>query len=75
MDILERLCEIISERFDIEKSSIGEDTTFSELDIDSIDLVDLVMVVEDEYGIEISDEALENVSSVGEVAALVESLV
>jgi acyl carrier protein len=47
------------------------DTTWEELDVDSLDLVELVQSLEDEYGIRIEDEQLKGVKSVGDAVRLV----
>jgi acyl carrier protein len=46
-------------------------TTWEELDVDSLDLVELVQSLEDEYGIRIDDEQLKPVKTVGDAVALV----
>jgi len=43
-----------------------------ELDIDSLDLVDLVMTVEDEFSIELPDEALEGMKTIGDLVKYIE---
>lgn len=47
------------------------ETTWEQLDVDSLDLVELVRALEDEYGIEIDDEKLKPVVSVGDAVRLV----
>lgn len=46
------------------------DTPWSELDVDSLDLVELVKALEDEYGIQISDDELKPIKGVGDAVAL-----
>ncbi|MCX6386557.1 MAG: phosphopantetheine-binding protein [Solirubrobacterales bacterium] len=46
-------------------------TTWDDLDVDSLDLVELVRALEDEYGIEINDEKLKPIASVGDAVRLV----
>jgi acyl carrier protein len=50
------------------------ETTFEELDVDSLDLVELVRMLEDHYGIEIVDEKLEGIASVGDAVRLILSI-
>jgi acyl carrier protein len=50
------------------------DTTWEELDVDSLDLVELVQSLEDEYGIRIDDEQLKPVKTVGDAVRLVISV-
>jgi acyl carrier protein len=47
------------------------DTTWEELDVDSLDLVELVQSLEDEYGVRIEDEQLKGVKTVGDAVRLV----
>ena len=46
------------------------DTQWAELDVDSLDLVELVKALEDEYGIQIHDEELKPIKGVGDAVAL-----
>jgi len=46
------------------------DTQWAELDVDSLDLVELVKALEDEYGIQINDEELKPIKGVGDAVAL-----
>jgi acyl carrier protein len=50
------------------------ETTWEELDVDSLDLVELVQSLEDEYGIRIDDEQLKPIKSVGDAVRLVISV-
>jgi acyl carrier protein len=50
------------------------ETSWEELDVDSLDLVELVQALEDEYGIRIADEELKPVATVGDAVRLVISL-
>jgi acyl carrier protein len=52
-------------------ASATMDTTWEELDVDSLDLVELVQSLEDEYGVRIEDEQLKEVKSVGDAVRLV----
>lgn len=66
--VLEKIKKILSEQFDVEEDSITQDTKMEEdLGADSLDVVDLLMSIEDEFEIEISDEEIENVKTVGEI--------
>jgi acyl carrier protein len=49
-------------------------TTFEELDADSLDLVELVRALEDNFGVEIDDERLKPIRSVGDAVRLVQEL-
>lgn len=65
--MLEKIKEIIAGQLNIEVTTIAEDSTFADLGADSLDLFELVMALEDEYGVEIPSEDLENLLSVGAV--------
>ena len=71
--VFEKLKTIIIEEFEIEEELITMTTSLTdELDIDSLDLVDLVMTFEDEFDMEISDEALENIKTVGDIVKYID---
>lgn len=73
MDIMERITAIICEQFDVDPESVSEDTNLAEdLDADSLDLVDLVMTLEDEFGTEVPDEDLADLKTIGDVVKFVE---
>ena len=66
--MLERVKEIIEEQLNIEDVEITEATRFKEdLEPDSLDLFELVMAFEEEYGVEIPSEDLEKITTVGSV--------
>ena len=66
--MLERVKEIIEAQLNLENSEITAETRFKEdLNVDSLDLFELVMAFEEEYGIEIPSEELENIKTVGAV--------
>lgn len=52
----ERVIELLAEHLDVDASTITEATTFEDLDIDSLDTVEIMMEMEDEFGIEIKVE-------------------
>ena len=66
--MLEKVVEIIQEQLNLEGVEITEDTSFKDdLGADSLDLFELVMAFEEEYGIEIPSEELEKLTTVGAV--------
>ena len=66
--MLERVKEIILERLNLGEMEITEDTNFKDdLGADSLDLFELVMAFEEEYGIEIPTEELEGIETVGDI--------
>ena len=71
--VFEKLKKFIIEEFEIEEELITMTTSLTdELDIDSLDLVDLVMTVEDEFSIELPDEALEGMKTIGDLVKYIE---
>ncbi len=68
----DKIRAIISEQLDIDESEITPDTTLEDLGVDSLDLVDIVMDIEDEFELEVPDDALERFTTVGDVVAFVE---
>jgi len=66
--IFDKVARLLAEQFELEPSQISEDTTFEELGADSVDIVDLSMAMEEEFGIEeMGEEDLESISSVGDL--------
>ena len=66
--MLERVIEIIQEQLNLENIEITEDSSFKDdLGADSLDLYELVMAFEEEYGVEIPSEDLEQLTTVGAV--------
>ncbi len=71
--IFDKIREIISEELDIDIDKITKDSSLVEdFDADSLDVVDIVMSIEDEFGVEIPDDAAEQFKTVGDVAKFVE---
>lgn len=74
--VFEKIAEIIANQFDVEVDSISMETSFvDDLKADSLDVVEIIMAIEDEYGIEVPDEKLENVKTVGDVVGYIEEVV
>ncbi len=72
--VLEKVKAILSEQFDVEEDSITAETSISEdLGADSLDVVDLLMSLEDEFEIEVPDEEIENIKTVGELVKYIEA--
>lgn len=63
----EKLKGIIVEQLGIDEDTITEDTTLEDIGTDSLALVELVMTVEEEFDIEIKDEDMESLKTVGDV--------
>ncbi len=72
MDVTEKVKSIIADQLEIEMDKLTIETTFEEIDADSLDIVELVMTLEEEFDLEISDEEIENIKSVGDVVKYIE---
>ena len=72
--MLERVIEIIQEQLNLDGVEITEETSFKDdLGADSLDLFELVMAFEEEYGVEIPSEDLEQLETVKDVMNYIES--
>ncbi|MBQ9413887.1 MAG: acyl carrier protein [Clostridia bacterium] len=71
--VLEKVKQILSIQFETDIDSIDENTNIEDdLGADSLDVVDMLMSLEDEFDVEIPDEEIENIRTVGEVVAYIE---
>ena len=71
--VFEKIKELIVEQLDVDPSLINEETDFMKgLEADSLDAVEIILGVEDEYGIEIPDDVAENFTKVGDIVKYVE---
>lgn len=69
----EKIRAIISEQLDIDEDEIIREAALEDLGADSLDLVDIVMGIEDEFRIEVTEEAAANFVSVGDIVDFVEN--
>lgn len=71
--VFEKVKAILSEQFDVEEDSVTLDTSVvDDLGADSLDVVDLLMSIEDEFEIEIPDTEIDNIKTVGELVKYIE---
>ncbi len=77
MSILEKLKEIMRDEMDngleVAVETATENTTFAELQMDSLDALKVIMAVEEEFGIEVSGEAADEMQTVGDLIEYIES--
>ena len=65
--ILDKIKELVAVQFNIEDKNIELETSFrDDLNADSLDLVELIMALEDEFGLEIEDEDLDSIKTIGD---------
>jgi acyl carrier protein len=75
-DVLERVTKIIVDRLGVDESQVTLGASFKDdLGADSLDVVELVMELEDEFNMEISDDDAEKIASVGDAVNYINSLV
>ncbi|RDW19455.1 acyl carrier protein [Oceanobacillus arenosus] len=73
-DVFDRVKTIIIDRLDVEESKITMEASFKDdLEADSLDVVELVMELEDEFDLEIADEEAENINTVGDAVNYINS--
>ena len=73
MDIFEQVKKILSDQLDLDEEQVTEDSeVIDDLGADSLDIVDLVMTLEEEFDTEIPDEDIENLRTVGDIVKYIE---
>lgn len=74
--VLERVTKVVVDRLGVEESEVKLEASFrDDLGADSLDVVELVMELEDEFDMEISDEDAEKIGTVGDAISYIESKV
>ncbi|MBQ8281019.1 MAG: acyl carrier protein [Lachnospiraceae bacterium] len=72
--MLEKVISVLEDQLGIDVAGVNEETSFQEdLRIDSLDLFEVVTALEDEYEIEIPQEELDNLKTVGDVVKFLQS--
>ena len=72
-DVVDRVKKIVVEHLSVEEGSISDSSSFiDDLGPDSLDTVELVMAFEEEFGIEIPDDAAETIQTVGDAVKFIE---
>jgi acyl carrier protein len=72
--MLEKLKELITDQLNVDADAVTPEARFKEdLEADSLDLFELVMALEEEYGVEIPSEDLESISTVQDIMTYLEN--
>ena len=73
-DKLDQVKNIIAEQLGVSEDEISEDSNLVEdLDADSLDIVELVMAFEDEFGVKVPDDQLEHIKTVGDIIKILDA--
>ena len=74
--IFEKIKEALVSQLEVDPEKITRDTDIiNDLGADSLDLVELIMTLEEEYGVSVTDESVYEHKTVGEIADFIESLI
>ena len=68
-----RISSLLVDRLGVEEGDISVEATFSELDLDSLDLVEFALGAEDAFGVSISDDEAEQLRTIGDAVALLDA--
>lgn len=72
--VFDKIREIIVEQLDVDEDKVTADASITEdLGADSLDVVDLVMNIEESFDLEIPDEEVENIKTVGDIVKFIEA--
>lgn len=71
-EIIEKVRGVIAEQLNVEEDDVTEDASFvDDLGADSLDIVELVMALEEEFGVSIPDEQAEKIRTVGDAVSFI----
>ena len=74
--VFDKIKDIIVEQLDVEEDAVTMEASITEdLGADSLDVVDLVMSIEESFDVEIRDEEVENITTVGDIVKYIENKV
>jgi len=67
MNLSDKIKAMLSVQLNVESADLTEDSSFDDLDADSLDVVEVIMALEEEFDLEIPDEDAERIRTVGDV--------
>jgi len=71
--MLEKIISYLAEQVELDPENLSAETTFESLDLDSLDLVEMLVELENEAGVELPEEETQGLETLGDLAALIES--
>lgn len=71
--VLDKIKDIVVDQLSVDADKVTMEASITEdLGADSLDIVDLVMAIEEEFGMKISDDAVENIKTIGDIVNYIE---
>lgn len=71
--IIEKVCELVAEQLGIDKNTItAESNIVEDLGADSLDVIEMLMTLEEEFGISIPDDKIGEIKTIGQIVELLE---
>ncbi|KGP75894.1 acyl carrier protein [Desulfosporosinus sp. Tol-M] len=71
MEVFEKVKAIVVEQLGVDEELVTPETSFKELDADSLDIVELIMALEEAFDLDIPDEEAEKIKTVGEAVSYI----
>ena len=65
-EVSEKVIALVAETMDLDPDTLDDDTTFESLEADSLDRIEMVTAMEDEFGVTVDDDDLEAIETVGD---------
>jgi acyl carrier protein len=76
MELQERVIKIVSEATKVDSTNIKQETNFiDDLNLDSLDIVEMMMKMEEEFGVEIPEDKTEDLKTIGDVTSFLKTTV
>lgn len=72
-EILDKVRAVVAETLELDESEVTEQTELKQLGADSFDLLELVTALEDEFNLQVADDALESLNTVGDVVDAIQN--